>query len=265
MARILWVEDQGHWIEKFRGVLEAARFDDRPTELQVFRFAEAACQHIRAADAGQRPDVALLDANMKGNTAAGFSVSRMLERKWSDLPVIYLSEYSGTEIEQEALESVGARDFIAKHQPNVESVLCWRIRATLRQQGGRREPGEVLRSGDLAIDTVTWEIHWQDRRLMNPVNPRRPLAPTPRKILRHLVEAAPRALSTLQMADLLDADPERFSYASYRQHIRTLRRSFDQAMDGRGRFTALCKAGEGIVAFGADEAYCWRPVKRSAR
>ncbi len=268
MATILWVEDQGHWIDRFQPVLEAESFDDRPTRVQVFRFAEAACQHVRATAADNRPDVALLDANMNGNTAAGFSVSRALQRKWPDLPILYLSEYSGTDVEQEAFESARAQDFIAKHQRNIESVLCWRIRAALRQARlqtpGAERSGDVLESGDLTIDTATWEIYWQGRKLMNPANAQRPLAPTPRKVLRYLVEATPRPVSTSRMADLLDADPERFSWASYRQHVRILRRAFDQAMAGTSAFTAMCKQGEGIVAFGEDESYCWKPPRSGA-
>ena len=264
MAKILWVEDQSHWIDRFKPVLEATRFDDHPTRVQVFRFAEAACQHIRAAADAARPDVALLDANMNGNAAAGFSVSRMLARKWPGLPVVYLSEYSGTDIEQEAFEATGARDFITKHQRNIESVLCWRIKAALRQQavaGAEGEAaGDVLQSGELVLDTGTWEVYWRGVKLMNPANARRPLAPTPRKILRFLVESSPRPLTTLQVAERLDADPERFSYANYRQHIRTLRLAFDGAMGGQGQFIELCKQGRGIVTFGDEGAYCWKPI-----
>ncbi|MCP1727205.1 DNA-binding response OmpR family regulator [Natronospira proteinivora] len=265
MTRIFWVEDQSHWIDKFQPVLEASEFGDTPTEVQVFKFAEAACQHIRLADAHEAPAIALIDAHMNGNPAAGFSVSRMLQRKWPDTPILYLSEHSGTEIEQEAFEETGARDFIAKHQLNVESVLCWRIKAALRaarmRQSGPDRAGDSLQSGALTLDTATWEIYWQGQKLMNPANPRRPLAPMPRKILRYLVEACPRPLSTLQMAEKLDMDSERFSYASYRQHIRTLRLAFDQTMGGKGDFLSICKDGKGIVTFGDEGAYCWRPPK----
>ena len=268
MARIMWVEDQSHWIERFRPVLESAELDDEPTRLQVFRFAEAACQFVRSSGADKRPDLALLDANMKGDTGAGFSVSRALQRKWPEVPILYLSEYSGTDVEQEALESAWAQDFIAKHQRNVESVLCWRIRATLRQarlgSAGRTEAGDVVQSGDLTIDTASWTIYWHGRKLMNPADARRPLAPTPRRILRYLVEASPRPVSTERMAELLDADPDRFTWGSYRQHVRVLRRSFDAAMAGDGRFTALCKQDQGIVAFGDEMAYCWKPVREAA-
>jgi DNA-binding response OmpR family regulator len=269
MAKILWVEDQSHWLEKFQPVLEATAFDDLPTEVQVFKFAEAACQYIRLADEAARPKVALIDAHMNGNDAAGFSVSRALQRKWPGLPIIYLSEHSGTEIEQEAFEGTGARDFIAKHQVNVESVLCWRIKAVLREDKmrhtGPRQAGDRLQSGDLTIDTTTWEIYWQGNKLMNPANPKRPLAPMPRKILRYLVEASPRPVPTWSMAEKLEVDSERFSYASYRQHIRALRQAFDQAMGGQGKFLEICKVGEGITTFGDEGAYCWKPVSRAAR
>lgn len=69
-------------------------------------------------------------------------------------------------------------------------------------------------------------------------------------------------MSTAQIADKLDADPERFSYANYRQHIRTLRLAFDHAEGGQGRFIEACKGGEGIAAFGDQGAYCWKPVTR---
>jgi hypothetical protein len=94
---------------------------------------------------------------------------------------------------------------------------------------------------------------------MNPSNARRPLAPTPRKLLRELVESSPRPLTAGQVAERLDLDPEKFSYASYRQHIKTLRRAFDAVEDGEGRFTELCGQGEGIVTFGDEGAYLWSP------
>lgn len=260
MTRILWVEDQSHWIERFKPVLETTDFGAEPTQVTTFKFAEAACQHIRIATSA--PDVALLDAHMGGNSLAGLQVSRALHKRWPEVPVLYLSEHSGTDIEQEAFEQGGTMDFIAKHQRNVEAVLCWRIRAALRQRQHQAPTAssnsDTIRSGALSIDIRTWEVFWHGTRLMNPANARRPLAPTPRKILRFLVEAAPSPLSTSQIADKLDADPERFSYANYRQHIRTLRRAFDQAEGEGTAFSDRCRQGRGIVTFGDEESYCWR-------
>lgn len=267
MANIMWVEDQLHWVTRFKTVLEKADLNDAGGEgnnqVQVFKFAEAARQHI--AQASQAPDIAILDANMNGNDQAGFSVSRALHKKWPHLPVIYLSEHSGTGIEQQAFEETGAQDFIAKHQQNIEAVLCWRIRKALKnaQQVSGREntvaASDVLESGHLTIDTQTWNVYWYGERLMNPANARRPLPPTPRKILRYLVEASPSPLTTSQIVEKLDADPERFSAANYRQHIRTLRQSIEQAAVAKDQesFITLCKSGKGITTFGDDGAYCW--------
>ncbi|WP_317930560.1 response regulator [Halioxenophilus sp. WMMB6] len=258
MAKLFWVEDQSHWIEKFTPILESTLFDGGPTQLEVYKFAEAAKQRIALMKDEQKPDLAILDAHMNGFDQAGFSVSRALRKKWPELPIIFLSEHSGTEIEEEAITNTDARDFIAKHQRNIEAVLCWRIKAALKQPAGEAAAGQHLVSGSLKIDLETWEVFWKGQRLMNPHNPKRPLAPTPRKILRYLVERSPRPLSTEQVADLLEADLERFSYANYRQHIKTLRTAFDAAEPGVGQFTELCKTGRGIVTFGDAQAYFWK-------
>ncbi|MEO0442286.1 MAG: response regulator [Pseudomonadota bacterium] len=259
MATIFWVEDQSHWIDKFKPVLENQDFDGKPTAVVTHRFANAARQQIALMKDQQRPDIALLDAHMNGNLGAGFSVSRTLLGKWPDLPIIYLSEHSGTQTEQQALEDMHAQDFIAKHQRNIEEVLCWRIRAILRQhKSNTGNSRDFLAQDHLRIDLASWEVFWRDQKLMNPLNPRRPLAPMPRKILYHLLKARPRPVNSLQMADYLQADPEKFSYASYRQHIKTLRHSIDQAEGGKGLFLAHCKQGKGIVTFGDEGAYCWK-------
>lgn len=266
MASIFWVEDQSHWIRKFSPVLEREDFDGRPNQIAVFQFAEAAKQKIALSEADAPPDVALLDARMNGNDQAGFTVSNALRKKWPKLPIIYLSEHSGTDIERDALEQFAATDFIAKHQNNVEQVLCWRIRAVLRQvslDGDLASTVNVVTSGDLKIDLNSWNVYWKGQRLMNPANARRPLAPMPRKLLRELVEVSPRPLTAVQLAERLDLDPEKFTYASYRQHIKTLRRAFDAVEDGEGAFSEACARGEGIVTFGDEGAYFWKPPAAS--
>jgi two-component system, OmpR family, response regulator len=267
MASIFWVEDQSHWIQKFSPILEQGDFDGQPNHLAVFRFAEAAKQQIALTDALSPPDVALLDARMNGNDQAGFSVSSALRKKWPDIPIIYLSEHSGTDIERDALEQFAAADFIAKHQNNVEQVLCWRIKAVLRQREvGSRTSGNAkdqISSGDLTIDLNSWNVYWKNVRLMNPNNLLRPLAPTPRKILRELVDCSPRPLTSLQVAERIEADNEKFSYASYRQHIKTLRRAIDAAEGGQGHFIELCQQGSGIVTFGDEGAYLWKPPAKT--
>ena len=262
MANIFWVEDQFHWIDRFKTILETADFGDgaESNHVVVHKFVESACQYINQTKLAA--DIVILDANMNGNDDAGFTVSRVLAQKWPQTPVIYLSEHSGTGIEEKAFETTEAKDFIAKHQENVDKVICWRIKALLRQKQLKAESlqvgsNDVIESGALKIDLATWNVYWHGERLMNPKNSQRPLAPTPRKILRFLVESAPRPVTTMQMAEKLDAD--KFSYANYRQHIRTLRQSFEQAAEAQHQasFIDACKHGHGIVTFGDDESYCW--------
>lgn len=263
MAKIFWVEDQTHWINKFKSTLEATDFDGRANELEIYKFAEAAMQTIARKDADDAPDIAILDARMNGVDQAGFSVSSALKKKWPHLPIIFLSEYSGTELERDALEAHNAKDFISKHQHNIEEVLCWRIKAALRQAsiqsaGNPSLPKDILVKGDLKIDTNTWDIFWKGKKLMNPDNPKRPLAPTPRKILRTLVEHSPRPVTTYQIAEALDTDPDTYAHATLRQHIKTLRRAIDAADGDHGTFLESCKQGHGIVTYNSDGAYCWK-------
>jgi len=274
MATIFWVEDQYHWINKFRSVLEGADFSldevvdnanqKSPKEplnkLIVHKFVESACQAINQMKT--QPDVVILDANMSGNDDAGLTVSYLLAKKWPNVPIIFLSEHSGTGIEEKVFDKTSTQDFIAKHQENIEKVLCWRIKALLRHKNINHDQNNLtsndsLVSGDLTIDLATWNVYWHGERLMNPNNSQRPLAPTPRKILKFLVESSPRPISTMQMEQKLES--ERFNYASYRQHIKTLRHSFEQASKKTNHesFLQTCKQAKGIVTFGDDGAYCW--------
>ncbi|GMQ88833.1 MAG: hypothetical protein BMS9Abin09_0271 [Gammaproteobacteria bacterium] len=270
MAKIFWVEDQSHWIDKFQDTLKRADLDGECNELMVYKFSEAARQQIALMAAEDQPDIALLDARMNGNDRAGFSVSSALLNKWPGLPIIFFSEHSGTGIEQDAFSEHQITDFIAKHQRNVEDVLCWRMRAALRHRAvndgaAKTIVGDVLSSGELKLDLDTWEVYWKGARLMNPDNPKRPLAPTPRKILRCLVERSPRPVTTWQIAEYLGVDPDSYSYATYRQHIKTLRHSFDAAEGGEGRFIEHCKNGHGIISCGEQGAYSWTKLPATTR
>jgi len=125
--------------------------------------------------------------------------------------------------------------------------------------------GDVLSSGELKLDLDTWEVYWKGARLMNPDNPKRPLAPTPRKILRCLVERSPRPVTTWQIAEYMGVDPDSYSCATYRQHIKTLRRSFDVAEGETGRFIEHCKNGHGIISCGEQGAYSWTKFPANAQ
>ncbi|MBV1907783.1 MAG: response regulator [Kangiellaceae bacterium] len=269
MKTIFWVEDRYHWIDKFKPIFESASFEgidiaeQTPVPLNkvlVHKFVESASQAINRS--GNQPDIVILDADMNGDQNAGLCLSQLIAKKWPTVPVIFLSEHSGTGIEERVFEQGNSSDFIAKHQQNVEQVICWRIKALLRQKSLQTPHAttnsiDTLVSGALLIDLETWNVYWHKRRLMNPSNNLRPLAPTPRKILRLLVESSPRPVTTLQMEEKLESD--KFNYACYRQHIKTLRHSFESISKeiNHDSFLEYCKNGKGIVTFGEQGAYCW--------
>ena len=61
MARIIWVEDQSHWIDKFRDILTNADLDGKANELIIYKSSEAAGQQISLMKKEDGPDLALLD------------------------------------------------------------------------------------------------------------------------------------------------------------------------------------------------------------
>ena len=255
MATIVWVEDQKHWVDRFGPSLQDSNFDGNQNRLVLLDSPDAVAGYLR--DAREEPDLALLDARMRGDDQAGFKVARHLHQRWPMLPVIYFSEHSGTRVEAQAFELQSTGDFIAKHQRNAEQVLCWRIKALLRQRLLRtaRAHTDCLNSGPLTIDLLSWEIYWRDTRLQNPKNPKRPLPPTPRRVLHHLVLHAPRPQNAAQVAHALDLDEQRFTNAAYRQHIRTLRDALQLASDGE--FSTLAELGQGLVTCSDSGAYHW--------
>jgi len=285
MLKIFWVEDQFHWIDKFKGILELTDFSSHSSDLfeqksnknklAIYKFVESASQAIKLNK--ETPDIVILDANMNGDNDAGLSISKLINQTWPAVPIIFLSEHSGTSTEEKVFEQSQTTDFIAKHQENIEKVLCWRIKALIRKSraidSSRSETQQIdnslankswpdnskyIRSSSLVIDLESWTVYWHGEKLMNPNNSDRPLAPTPRKILRYLVEASPRPLTTGQMEDKLGLD--RFNYASYRQHIKTLRHSFEKACQRKKQssFMEQNRSGHGIVTFGDEGAYCWK-------
>ncbi|PCI73197.1 MAG: histidine kinase [Gammaproteobacteria bacterium] len=295
MIKLFWVEDQFHWIDRFQSILEKADFSIGSTydsassedksascgndnEVEVYRFEESARQVINQSikqNDYQTPDIVILDANMNGDNDAGLSLSKLINRVWPQVPIIFLSEHSGTSTEEKVFANSQTRDFIAKHQENIEKVLCWRIKALLRATSishltgsNEKAPSDKdnkIKQGELIIDLVTWNVYWYGEKLMNPKNSQRPLAPTPRKILRYLVDASPHPVNTSQMEEKLNLD--RFNYASYRQHIKTLRNSFQNASSNNNQlsFSEICAKGEGIVTFGDDGAYCWKQINYFGR
>jgi DNA-binding response OmpR family regulator len=120
-------------------------------EGEGFRVAEAA-DGTAALDLAriQPPDMAILDIMMPGMN--GFELTRAL-RACSDMPILILSAKSQDNDKILGL-NLGADDYIAKPFNPVEIVA--RVRAQLRRAA--RSGGDVLRVGDLTLDTASFRL-----------------------------------------------------------------------------------------------------------
>lgn len=153
-------------------------------EGEGFRVAEAA-DGAAALDLARTepPDMAILDVMMPGMN--GFELTRAL-RKYSDIPILILSAKSQDNDKILGL-NLGADDYIAKPFNPVEIVA--RVRAQLRRAA--RTGGDVLRVGDLALDTASFQL----TRGGTPI----PLTPMEYKILALLMRAPGRIFTKVQL------------------------------------------------------------------
>ena len=129
------------------------------------------------------PDMAILDVMMPGMN--GFELTRAL-RTYSDVPILILSAKSQDNDKILGL-NLGADDYIAKPFNPVEIVA--RVRAQLRRAA--RTGGDVLRVGDLALDTASFQL----TRGGTPI----PLTPMEYKVLALLMRAPGRIFTKVQL------------------------------------------------------------------
>ncbi len=135
---VLIVEDEkriAHWVRTY---LEKAGFHtlvayDGPTGLHMARR--------------ERPDLIVLDLMLPGMD--GVDVCQALRRD-SDVPIIMLTA-RGRESERIHGLQIGADDYVTK--PFSPDELVARVEATLRRAMGSVRTAEVLRAGDIYLDT----------------------------------------------------------------------------------------------------------------
>ena len=153
-------------------------------EGEGFRVAEAA-DGAAALDLARTepPDMAILDVMMPGMN--GFELTRAL-RAYGDVPILILSAKSQDNDKILGL-NLGADDYIAKPFNPVEIVA--RVRAQLRRAA--RTGGDVLRVGDLALDTASFQL----TRGGTPI----PLTPMEYKVLALLMRAPGRIFTKVQL------------------------------------------------------------------
>lgn len=151
--KILVVDDEPDLVELVKDVLE------RNDYLVISaRNADLAIKKVRES----KPDLIILDLNLPG--IGGIEVCRILKRdkKTSAVPIIMLTVKS-TETDKIAGLEAGADDYMTK--PFSTAELVARTRAVLRRILYAGEPGEVLVSGDIRLDSTEHMVYVKDEQI----------------------------------------------------------------------------------------------------
>jgi two-component system, OmpR family, response regulator MprA len=146
--KILVVDDEPAVRESLRRALELEGY-----ELELAADGSEALERL---ESDPEPDAMILDVLMPG--VDGLEVCRRIRAAGSRLPVLMLTARTQVEDRVEGLDA-GADDYVTK--PFALDELLARVRALLRRTTD--EGGEVLRFGNLELDTTTREVRRDGR------------------------------------------------------------------------------------------------------
>jgi two-component system, OmpR family, response regulator len=152
--------------------------------------------NVETADTGRealsaveefRPELIILDVMLPD--LDGFAVTARLKGARSKVPVLFLTARDAVEDKVRGL-TLGGDDYVTK--PFSLEELVARVRVLLRRSGTAEEAGPLV-FADLELDDDTHEV----RRDGTPVE----LTATEFRLLRYLMQNAPRVLSKAQILD----------------------------------------------------------------
>jgi two-component system alkaline phosphatase synthesis response regulator PhoP len=140
--RVLVVDDEPDFVRFIEEVLKAENFT-------VISVGDGLKALQMAADS--RPDLILLDWNLPGKDGPQVCQALKTDPQTRNIPVVMLTVRRRETDVVVGLE-IGADDFISKRGLRPRELVA-RVRAALRKSAPRPDPGEVLRSKDLVLDT----------------------------------------------------------------------------------------------------------------
>lgn len=202
---ILVVEDEPHVARLTRDYLEKNAYrvltaGDGQTGLTIARR--------------EKPDLVILDLMLPN--LDGREVCRILRRE-SDVPIIMLTALS-EEIDQVTGLEIGADDYITK--PFSLRALVARVRALLRRTRGDIKPPNLIRVGELEIDSEKYLVTFNSRPMK--------LTPNEFKLLQLLANRPGQTLTREQLLDDLHGAASSMD-RSVDSHIKNLRRKLEAA------------------------------------
>ena len=180
-ATVLVIDDE-------KDLLELVRYNLEKEHLDVITANDG--QSGLEIGLKHKPDLVLLDLMMPGMN--GMEVCKQLrsDARTSRVPIIMLTAKAAETDKIVGLE-MGADDYITK--PFSVRELIARVRAVLRRSGPAAEAQEVIRRGDLTIDTAKHEVSYGGQRIQ--------LTATEFRILEFLASRPGRVLSRDDIID----------------------------------------------------------------
>jgi DNA-binding response OmpR family regulator len=204
MTTVLVVEDEIEIARVVRDYLRNAGF-----EVIVVGDGGSAVASVRSA----KPDLLVLDLGLPGQD--GLDVAREI-RRWSDTPIVMLTA-RGDETDRIVGLEIGADDYVVK--PFSPKELVARVRAVLRRSRTAARGDEVVRAGDVEIDTAKMRVSVGGTQV--------DLTPTEFQLLATLAREPGRVFTRSQLLDAVHGVAIESYERAIDAHVKNIRRKIE--------------------------------------
>ena len=201
---VLVVEDEIEIARIVRDYLRNAGF-----EVIVVGDGGSAVASIRSA----KPDLLVLDLGLPGQD--GLDVAREI-RRWSNTPIVMLTA-RGDETDRIVGLELGADDYVVK--PFSPKELVARVRAVLRRSRTAARGDEIVRAGDVEIDTGKMRVSVAGTSVE--------LTPTEFQLLATLAREPGRVFTRSQLLDAVHGVAIESYERAIDAHVKNLRRKIE--------------------------------------
>jgi DNA-binding response OmpR family regulator len=198
------VEDEIEIARVVRDYLRNAGF-----EVIVVGDGGSAVASVRSA----KPDLLVLDLGLPGRD--GLDVAREI-RRWSDTPIVMLTA-RGDETDRIVGLEIGADDYVVK--PFSPKELVARVRAVLRRTRTAARGDEIVRAGDVEIDTAKMRVSVGGTQV--------DLTPTEFQLLATLAREPGRVFTRSQLLDAVHGVAIESYERAIDAHVKNIRRKIE--------------------------------------
>ena len=204
MTTVLVVEDEIEIARVVRDYLRNAGF-----EVIVVGDGGSAVASVRSA----KPDLLVLDLGLPGRD--GLDVAREI-RRWSDTPIVMLTA-RGDETDRVVGLEIGADDYVVK--PFSPKELVARVRAVLRRTRTAARGDEIVRAGEVEIDTAKMRVSVGGTQV--------DLTPTEFQLLATLAREPGRVFTRSQLLDAVHGVAIESYERAIDAHVKNIRRKIE--------------------------------------